>query len=293
RLKDATRYIVAIRHVVDDQGALLETAPEFKNLRDGSSSSEPSINARRDLYKDIFAQLAKAGVAQADLQIAWDFSTASKDNTTKWMIAMRDDALKVVGTDGPAYTIDKVEENPNAHIRRRLDGHMTVPLYLDQGGPKLPHHLNLGTDGLPKQNGTFDYPFIVMIPNSLATGDKPGPILANGHGLLGSPSEGQDGYLAYDADTNGMVTIAVPLVGMAEEDDAAVNDTPVTTAISGDVGTFKQLVDRQHQGIVNELLAMRMMMGKFKDDPQVQFNGHSVIDPTIHYYRGDSQGGIF
>jgi hypothetical protein len=67
----------------------------------------------------------------------------------------------------------------------------------------------------------------------------------------------------------------------------------VTTAMSGDVGTFKQLVDRQHQGIVNELLAMRMMMGKFKDDPEMQFNGHSVIDPTIRFYRGDSQGGIF
>jgi hypothetical protein len=90
-----------------------------------------------------------------------------------------------------------------------------------------------------------------------------------------------------------MVTIAVPLAGFAEEDNATANDTPVTAAVSGDVGTFKQIVDRQHQGLLNELLAMRMMMGKFKDDPAVQFNGHSVIDPTTRFYRGDSQGGIF
>jgi len=36
-----------------------------------------------------------------------------------------------------------------------------------------------------------------------------------------------------------------------------------------------------------------MMMGKFSKDPKVQYNGHSVIDTTTHYYRGDSQGGIF
>lgn len=297
RLKNATRYIVAIRHVVDDKGAPLDASPEFKNLRDGKSSNEPSVEARRDLYKDIFAQLDKAGIKQNDLQIAWDFTTSSTQNTTKWLIAMRDDALKTVGDKGPAYTIDSVEENPcgpTGHVARRILGHMTVPLYLDQGGPKLPHHMNLGSDGMPKQNGTYDYPFEVQIPNSLTVaGAKPGPILQNGHGLLGSPGEGQCGYLAVDADTNGMVTIAVPLVGMAEEDNSAKFDTPVTAAVTGDIGLWKQIVDRQHQGLVNELLAMRMMMGAFKDDPKLQYNGHSVIDPTIRYYRGDSQGGIF
>jgi hypothetical protein len=39
---------------------------------------------------------------------------------------------------------------------------------------------------------------------------------------------------------------------------------------------------------------MRMMKGRFKDDPNVQFGGKSAIDPTKGcFYRGDSQGGIF
>ncbi len=47
-----------------------------------------------------------------------------------------------------------------------------------------------------------------------------------------------------------------------------------------------------HQGFVNELLAMRMMMGKMATDPQTMPAGKPTIDPTQRFYRGDSQGGI-
>jgi hypothetical protein len=46
------------------------------------------------------------------------------------------------------------------------------------------------------------------------------------------------------------------------------------------------------QGHLNGLLAMRMMKGGFASDPLVQVNGKSIIDPTLAFYRGDSQGGI-
>jgi len=82
RLKDATRYIVAIRRVKDSSGAAIPPTPVFKALRDGTSSDDPSVGARRALYADIFARLAKAKVAKDDLQIAWDFSTASRQNNT-------------------------------------------------------------------------------------------------------------------------------------------------------------------------------------------------------------------
>ena len=38
---------------------------------------------------------------------------------------------------------------------------------------------------------------------------------------------------------------------------------------------------------------MHLMKGKFAKDPAIQFEGHSAIDPTRAYWRGDSQGGIF
>ena len=294
RLKDATRYIVAIRNVVDASGAALPPTPVFQALRDGTQSNDLSVAPRRALYADIFAKLAAAGIDKGSLQLAWDFTTASKDNMTKWLVHMRDDALATVGAAGPAYKITQVTDNPNPHIRRRIDGTFTVPLYLSQGTvgnlmanpPQVPA-LVLGPDGLPKQNGTADYAFEVQIPNSLVTAGKAGPIIQNGHGLFGNLQEGRDSYMANICDREGYVEVAVALIGMAGEDEPFV-----TQVIGGDLGLFESVVERMHQGFVNELLAMRMMMGKMATDPAVTFNGKSVVDPTQRFYRGDSQGGI-
>lgn len=285
RLSDATRYIVAIRNVVDASNKALDPSPVFKAIRDGEASDEPSVASRKALYDDIFAKLDKAGIPKDGLQLAWDFTTASRENNTRALLHMRDDALAKVGAEGPAYVIDSVEDNPNPQIAKRIHGHFTVPLYLDKPGPG--GKLNLGPDGLPQQNGTADYEFLVHVPNSAITG-TPRALLQNGHGLLGSKDEGQNGYLAKMADEKGYVAFGVDLIGMAEEDYDSV-----LTAITGDIGNFKQLIDRQHQGILNSLLAMRMMKTSFYKDPAVQFNGVSAIDPNEAYYRGDSQGGIF
>jgi hypothetical protein len=288
RLRDSTRYIVAIRHVVDDMGKEIAPSPAFQALRDGTPSDEKSVDFRRDLYADIFAKLKTAGIDQKDLQIAWDFTTASRENNTSWMLKMRDEALAAVGTKGPPYVIDSVEMDPNQYIHMRFHGHMTVPLYLDK--PASGGRLQFGSDGLPKQNGTADFDFLVHVPNSafdptLTKGFAP---IQNGHGLLGDKTEGQDGYLAKICDQNHFIGFGVDLVGFAEDD----YDT-VLQVISGDMGQFQILIDRQHQGLLNSLLAMRLMLGDFAKDPQLQVNGHSVIDTSVGYYRGDSQGGIF
>jgi hypothetical protein len=162
---------------------------------------------------------------------------------------------------------------------------MTVPLYLDIPGPG--GKLVFGDDGMPKQNGTAEYDVLIHIPHAATTG-TPRALLQNGHGLLGSKTEGQNGYLAQLANAKGYVAFGVDLIGMAEEDYDVV-----VASIADDIGLFQSVVERQHQGILNSLLAMRMMKGRFWKDPQVQFAGVSAIDPSQCYYRGDSQGGIF
>jgi hypothetical protein len=286
RLKDATRYIVAIRHVVDANGARLPTNPVFAALRDGTPSTDLSVPPRRALYADIMAKLMANGVATSDLQLAWDFTTASKANTTEWMVHMRDDALAKVGAAGPGYTIDSVDTNPNPHIAKRLHGTMTVPFYLTS--TNVPASLNLGPDGMPAQNGTAKFPFLVHIPNSLVNGKKAGPIILNAHGLLGVEEEGQDGYLADICDREGYVGIAVQLIGMDSDDVNFIGG-----ALGSDPSQFEQAVEMQHQGLLNELLAVRMMMGGLATDPATAPAGTPTIDPTQRFYRGDSQGGIF
>ncbi len=285
RLKDATRYIVAIRNVVDATGAPLPVNPVFQALRDGTPSSDISVPPRRALYADIVSKLTAAGVDKSTLQLAWDFSTASKSDTTDALVKMRDDALAMVGTQGPAYTIQTVTDNPNSEIRRRIEGVMTVPLYLDMPGPGAT--LNL-VNGVPTANGTAQFPFLVQIPNSLVDSGRPGAIIENGHGLFGSLNEGEDGYMADICQREGYVEVAVNLIGMAGEDVPFVENG----VLAGDISNFSHVVDRLHQGFINELLAMRMMMGKMATDPMTMPAGKPTIDPTHRYYRGDSQGGI-
>jgi len=298
RLKDATRYIVAIRHVQTSGGTPIAPSPAFQALRDNTSSSDVSVGLRRDLYADILGKLKAQGITTSDLQIAWDFTTASQESTTGDMVSMRDQALAVVGNDGPAYTITQVTDNPNPYIRRRIMGNMTVPLYLttpsfcSQGtpppGPGCPgSSINRDTSGKVVQNGTASYPFMVQIPNSIVNLGTTAAVLQNAHGLLGDLSEGQDNYMAEICDRLHYVEIAVNLEGFASDDADYV-----TNVIAGDIGQFQHVVDRTHQGYINELLAMRMMIGKMATDPQTMPNGMPTIDPTHRYYRGDSQGGI-
>jgi len=285
RLADAHRYIVAVRHVKGTDGKEIAPSAAFLALREGSGSDEPSVRRRRGLYDDIFARLESHGVPRRDLQLAWDYTTASRANTTSALLTMRDEALAQVGADGPEYVITKTEDNPNPHILQRLTGLMTVPLYLDKATPG--GRLVLGPDGRPKQNGTAQFEFLVHIPNSIKDGVPLG-IVQNGHGLLGSKHEAEDGQLAIFCDRFHYVGLAVDMIGLAYEDGETV-----LKSVSDDLSLFRGAVDRQHQGILNQLLAMRMMKGRFTRDPHVQVNGKSAVDPGNAHYRGDSQGAIF
>ncbi len=289
RLKDATRYVVAIRRVVDKAGTAIAPSPAFLALRDGSSSTEASVGLRRNVYRDIFGRLTKAGIDQASLQIAWDYTTASDKSLTSTLIAMRDDAFTKVGAAGPAYTITKTTDAPSPHILRQIEGTFTVPLYLDKAVPG--GKLVRDASGAPKASGTAEFPFIVYIPNSVTT-QGPAPLLQNGHGLLENHTQGGhlevgDDYLSVIADTKNYVVFAVDWSGLAASDQSYLFDL-----FNGDLGKFHNVIDRSHQGILNALLAMRMMMGSFFKDPAAQVNGKSAIDPAQRFYRGDSQGGI-
>lgn len=287
RLKDATRYIVAIRDVVDAQGQPLAPSPVFKALRDREAlDEEPSVEQRRPLYADIFERLGEQGVAREDLQLAWDFTTATREHNTAGMLKMRDEALALVGPDGPAYTIDKVTLDPNEDVGMLLEGRMTVPLYLDKPGPG--GRLVRGADGLPKQNGTAEYDFTVVVPvSAFLTAGAP---LQYGHGLLGSGREEvQYDYRVKFANTYNYVLFAVDWIGMAEDDYAHVG----SLVNDGRMNDFASVVERGQQGILNSLLAMRMVSGGLAKDPMLQYKNGPMIKADERYYHGNSQGGIF
>ncbi len=287
RLKDQTRYIVGVRGVVDADGAALPASPAFAALRDGTAfADDPSIDARRPLYTDIFKQLGDAGVTRGDLQLAWDFTTASRENNTAGLLKMRDEALEIVGADGPEYVIDTFDTMYGEEVAFYIEGRMTVPLYLDKVGPGA--HLVLGPDGLPAMQGTGDFAFTVIVPYNAQL--EAAPALQYGHGLLG---EGRE-EVAYDyrvtfANNYNYVLFAVDWIGMAKEDEV-----PIAAFIeAGQLTEFQTVADRNQQGILNALLAMRMVRGRLAKDPMLQVKNKPVIKADEGYYHGNSQGGIF
>ncbi len=287
RLKDGTRYIAAIRNVVDANGVVIAPSVAFQALRDSRITQDNAVESRRAHFEDVFGKLGAAGIDRKTLQLAWDYTTATQANTTTDLLTMRDDALATVGAQGPSFTITQVETAPNQYLAKRLHGTMTVPLYLSRPDPADDEHLVRDANGKPIQNGTAGFDFVVLIPPS-ATAATPAAILQNGHGLLGSKEEGTDSYFAQMCAQYNYIGIAVDWAGMAHDDNQTVVD-----AATADVMIFQNVVDRQHQGFVNALLAMRMLMGGLASDANLQDNGQTIVDTAHRFYRGDSQGGIF
>lgn len=285
RLDDNTRYIVAIRSVVNAAGEVIPASSGFAALRDLVATDDESIDARRPLYADIFQRLGEIGVERETLQIAWDFTTASLESTTGDLLHMRDDALSMYPVDmpsiGPSYTITEVEEGWDPNIAFKIQGLIEVPLYLDDPGPG--GHIVYGDDGLPEMQGTAEYPFYMMIPNSAI--DQPAPLLQYGHGLLGSADELYTSHMRSFINENNYILFGVNWIGMSEEDALGI----AAMLNSGEMHKFEDVSDRLQQGMVNFVVATRMMKTSFAEDPVYG----SYIDPSNAYYLGISQGGIF
>ena len=286
RLKDNARYIVAFRNVTDGDGAVIEPSDAFAALRDGTSSEDASVEARRALYEDIFEKIEAKGWARDEVQIAWDFNTASDENNTRWLLHMRDTAFELV-KDGIEYTITSVEEDYHPEdIAFRIFGTFKVPLFMTS--PEPGSLLVLGDDGMPMVNEETpwaDIPFEVLIPNSASSEALgPAPVIEYGHGLFGEKEQIQSSHFRSFMNQYNFIFVGTDLQGMSDPDVDAV-----TAALgSGKFSEVQTMWDRLHQGFLNHLILLRMMKTSFAQDET--FGQYVNADET--YYHGISQGGI-
>lgn len=286
RLEDNRRYIIAVRNVKDSNGVTIEPTEVFKALRDRERSPLSAVGGRRANYEDIFARLTTAGVERASLQIAWDFTTASLENNTRPLLHMRDTALAALGENtAPAYTITNVQENPQAHLARRIEGMLTVPMFLDKTTPG--GRMTFDAQGLPVQQGTAEFPFIVTIPVSAAQG--PLPLLHVGHGLFATREVLDDSRMAALADSQGVVMLGMDWLGLSNPD---LPELGVRLA-SGDLSQFATVPDRGMQAMLNNILADRMVKYALATDTRTHLGGTPTIDPAQLWYWGASLGGIY
>ena len=288
RPEDATRYIVAIRNVRDGDGALAAPSPGFLALRDDEPSGDEIIESRRAHFEEIFATLEEAGIARDDLQIAWDFTTASRENNTRAMVHIRDDAFAKY-PDGVPYEVELKNEGLREGIQCRLEITFDMPLYMTQG--ETGGLLNLGDDGLPEQNGTYPYAAAMIIP--VAAQSTPAGLVAVGHGQLGV-KEQVLGYQEIMAEAN-LAAFGMDHKGFSSDDVPTV----VEAILGGDLSVFRKIPERMHQGFLNFLMGMRTLSREADGGPMTKLNeallndcGSATIDGSKRYYFGGSQGGI-
>ena len=288
RPEDGTRYIVAIRNVRDGDGALVAPSDGFRALRDDEPSDDPVIESRRAQFEEIFSALGDAGIGRDDLQIAWDFTTASRENNTRAMVHMRDDAL-AGSPDGVPYTIELKNEGIIDGIACRLEISFDMPLYLTKG--ETGGLLALGDDGLPAQNGTFVYKAAVLVPVSAQT--TPSALVEFGHGQLGA-KEQVLGFQEIAAQSN-FTAVSLDWKGFSSDDVPTV----IEAILGGDLAVFRAIPERMHQGLLNFLMAMRTLSREANAGPSTTLNrvladdcGGAMIDGSKRYYFGGSQGGI-
>jgi len=279
------RIVVAMRNLRDGDGNPIEPRSEvFLAYRDRNDTGVAAVEARRDRYERVFADLADAGVARDDLYLAWDFTVASGKNLSERVLTIRDDAFNELANDAPAFTIDSVEENPSEELARRVTGTVQVPLYLTGAGEPGSRFTGAEAGELPTRNGSATYaaPFICIVPKAALT--KPARISLYGHGLLGSPREVGAGNVRKMAQEHDIVFCATAWIGMSEA------DITNAAAILQDLSKFPTLADRSQQGFLNALFLGRLMKHPGGLSSNDAFRG--LLDTSALFYDGNSQGGI-
>ena len=219
-LKHATKYVVAFRGVVNADGDLVEPSAGFAALRDGTPSSDPLIEMRRDDYDTtIFPLLESAGVERGELQLAWVFTTSSLEDTTSRLTEAKDDAFSRLPETGVDYEIEQVENEPFPDTSRRITGRFAVPSYLTTANSSPDSRLVLDGDGRPVFQGFEWWPFQLIIPKSCG-GIRGCRAAQMGHGLFGSYTQVSSGYSRVPAEQFGYITFMCDMVGMASADSA-------------------------------------------------------------------------
>ncbi len=309
-LREGERYIVALRDLRGADGAKLKAGTGFRLYRDRMRTWSWPIERRRGHMEEIFSRLRRVGINRRSLYLAWDFTVASGKSLSSRMRYIRDDAFRQLGdTDlgdlkvsgsSPPFEItrttdfapcgtDGCQAGENDGLRRRVEGTVTVPCYLDQAGCPAGSRYALGPNGLPHQTpgNVYKANFICNIPRSVDS-THPGRVSLYGHGLFGSASEVNSISTGPIATEHRIVLCATDWIGMSS------GDLPNTLTLLRDLSRFPTLADRLQQSILNFMFLGRTMIHPqgFSANPAFRDAGGSMLDSRKLFFSGGSQGGI-
>lgn len=287
RMKPASRHLVAIRDTVVGPSGPLPRPEAFQAILDGEDYDHPLFGKLAAGYDAIFAALQAEGVPPGELVVAWDFVTASDENLTADLRAMRAQAMPAIGEAGANVSFEVSEElPPNGRVLKIMLGTYTAPNFLTDG-ERDRSILRRGSDGLPEMDGTYTANFAAVIPRCVETAELPIPVMIFGHGLFGSAEDYLDsGFLHDVANEHCFVIVGGDWIGLTERQ--------VTTAAfaANDGNMSMGIVEKLAQAVINFIALENAARGPMAASADFTYMGQPVIDTSRVYYLGASLGGI-
>jgi hypothetical protein len=332
-LLDGQRYIVALRHLVTNNGIDAPQSAAFATYVRDYLHHTTGGDPRASHMDRVFADLKEAGwtisTNPKDLFLAWDFTTASTQNVTGRLLAIRDSAFEQLGETkaqidtgkdvgrAPSLTVSSVTnftaaQNPN--VAREITGTFSVPCYIgpacsppvkceqissvspfdDCPSPGEFYYTNpTDPDADPSQvpGQTYQAGYICVVGRTGFENQQTLRPVEYGHGLFGSDSEVTASPQEEMANRERTMYCATDWFGFANA------DVPNAVLALSDLSLFPILIDRTEQGELNFLYLQRLMISPrgFATNAAFQYSdGKSFINLRDGVdYDGNSQGGIY
>ena len=271
----------------------------------------------------VFADLKEAGwtisTNPKDLFLAWDFTTASTQNVTGRLLAIRDNAFEQLGEtkaqidtgkdvgQAPSFTVSSVTNfttAQNSNVAREITGTFSVPCYIaptcsppekcDQISSASPvddcpspgefYYTNpTDPDADPSQvpGQTYQAGYICVVGRTGFENQQTLRPVEYGHGLFGSDSEVTASPQEEMANREGMMYCATDWFGFANA------DVPNAVLALSDLSLFPILVDRTEQGELNFLYLQRLMISPrgFATNAAFQYSDRQVVHQSARRRR--------
>lgn len=287
RLRNGTRYIVALRGLKAKDGTPVPVPEGFRRIRDGKTAGDPLLAPLAAHYEaEVFPTLAAAGVPRDELQLAWDFTTETEENVTRDLLDVRRLTMEALEATPPVVTVTEVRDDVDANVARRIRGTLRVPLFMENAQPGA--LLARDEQGRVRRNGDAEVPFTLQIPRSVwGQGVAPVRFVQFGHGFFGSQSEADGSFMRPFIQATETVVMTVDWWGMSTPDAPGV-----LQAMGGNPSQTMRFTDRVHQGMANQLAVTYAARTTLKDVAELQDGGVLVYDPEQTYFYGISQGHI-
>lgn len=279
-LPPQTRFVVVLRGVRTADGV----APPprgFARLRDGRPEriAKTPLAALARYERDVFPVLAAAGIARSNVQLAWDFTTGSREAPIADMTKIAAATTAWLRENAPVVEVTATKDD-DGNVFRWVRGTFTVPLFLDRDGPGA--RLARDAAGAPRQNGVAKAKFLALVPQALRA--RSGRLVGFGHGFFGSVDSAFDaGDSRQVANTLGAVLVGTDFVGFSTDDLKVLLDGIANVPSDGFA-----VVERAHQAMVSWIVLGALAASPTGFAAVAPLRGFFEPAPLPHYFASTS-----